>query len=409
MSDVLIITITLLFSAFFSGMEIAYISSNKISIEIEKKKKNFSSKIIKKITQNPSKFITTMLIGNNISLVIYGFSMGEILTNNFGFSFLTQTIVSTLIILITAEFLPKVFFQIYSVKFLRIFILPAYLFYIFFYVISDFVIMSSEFFLKVFFNSKNSKEEVKFSMVDLEHYINEEIDKVEDDQMIDNEVQIFQNALIFTELRAGEIMVPRIELSSIEIHDYISNLNSLFIETGFSKILVYEDTIDNIIGYVHAFDLLKKPKSIKSILMPVDFVPETMLIKDVFKLLTSKQRTVSIVVDNEGGTSGMLTIEDIIEELFGEIDDEFDTPFLEERKISQDTYLFSARHLVKEINSKYNLSLPESDNYNSLGGMIINFNDKMPKNSDVIKISNYEITILKSSSNRINLISLSLS
>ena len=269
--------------------------------------------------------------------------------------------------------------------------------------------MSSEFFLKVFFNSKNSKEQLKFSMVDLEHYINEEIDKVEDDQMIDNEVQIFQNALIFTELRAGEIMVPRIELSSIEIHDYISNLNSLFIETGFSKILVYEDTIDNIIGYVHAFDLLKKPKLIKSILMPVDFVPETMLIKDVFKLLTSKQRTVSIVVDNEGGTSGMLTIEDIIEELFGEIDDEFDTPFLEERKISQDTYLFSARHLVKEINSKYNLSLPESNSYNSLGGMIMNFNKKMPKNSDVVKISNYEITILKSSSNRINLISLSLS
>ena len=408
MVDVLIISISLFFSAFFSGMEIAYISSNKISLEIEKKKSSFSAKIIEKITDNPSKFITTMLIGNNISLVIYGFSMGEVLTSVFQFNFIVQTLISTLLILITAEFLPKVIFQIYSVKFLKILVVPAYFFYILFFYISDFIIWTSEFFLKVFFKSGLDKKDNKFSMVDLEHYINESIEKVDNNQSVDNEVQIFQNAFVFSGLKSRDIMVPRIELSLIEVHDYISNLKNLFIETGFSKILVYKDTVDDIIGYVHAFDLYKKPKKIKSILIPVDFVPESMLIKDVFKMLTSKRRSVAIVIDEYGSTSGMLTIEDIIEELFGEIDDEFDNLNLVESQISAFEYHFSASLIVSELNKKYNFDLPENPDFKSLGGLIMNYTDDMPKSNDLITIKGYQIRILKATSNRISVVSLSL-
>ena len=409
MTYILIISISLLFSAFFSGMEIAYISINKISLEIEKKKSSFTANLIEKVTNNPSKFIATMLIGNNISLVIYGFSMGEVLSVTFEFKFITQTIISTLLILVTAEFLPKVFFQIYSVKFLKIFVVPAYFFYLLFFYISDFVIWSSEFFLKYVFNSEVDKKDDKFSMVDLEHYVNEEIEKVDNDQLIDNEVQIFKNALVFTELKARDIMVPRIELSLVEVHDYIYNLKNLFIETGFSKILVYKDAVDDIIGYVHAFDLYKKPKTIKSILIPVDFVPESMLIKSVFKMLTSKRRSVAIVIDEYGSTSGMLTIEDIIEELFGEIDDEFDNLNVVETKISNDEYHFSASLIVSELNNKYDFNLPESPNYNSLGGMIMNYRNNIPKVNDIIKIKGYQIRILKTSTNRVSIVSLSLS
>ena len=408
MVDVLIISISLFFSAFFSGMEIAYISSNKISLEIEKKKSSFSAKIIEKITDNPSKFITTMLIGNNISLVIYGFSMGEVLTSVFQFNFIVQTLISTLLILITAEFLPKVIFQIYSVKFLKILVVPAYFFYILFFYISDFIIWTSEFFLKVFFKSGFDKKDNKFSMVDLEHYINESIEKVDNNQSVDNEVQIFQNAFVFSGLKSRDIMVPRIELSLIEVHDYISNLKNLFIETGFSKILVYKDTVDDIIGYVHAFDLYKKPKKIKSILIPVDFVPESMLIKDVFKMLKSKRRSVAIVIDEYGSTSGMLTIEDIIEELFGEIDDEFDNLNLVESQISAVEYHFSASLIVSELNKKYNFGLPENPDFKSLGGLIMNYTDDMPKPNDLITIKGYQIRILKATSNRISVVSLSL-
>ena len=285
---------------------------------------------------------------------------------------------------------------------------PAYFFYILFFYISDFIIWTSEFFLKVFFKSGLDKKDNKFSMLDLEHYINESIEKVDNNQSVDNEVQIFQNAFVFSGLKSRDIMVPRIELSLIEVHDYISNLKNLFIETGFSKILVYKDTVDDIIGYVHAFDLYKKPKKIKSILIPVDFVPESMLIKDVFKMLKSKRRSVAIVIDEYGSTSGMLTIEDIIEELFGEIDDEFDNLNLVESQISAVEYHFSASLIVSELNKKYNFDLPENPDFKSLGGLIMNYTDDMPKFNDLITIKGYQIRILKATSNRISVVSLSL-
>ncbi len=408
MSEILIIIISLIFSAFFSGMEIAYISSNKISIEIEKKKTGFISSIIKILTKKPSKFITTMLIGNNISLVIYGFTMGALLSREFDLNLINQTLVSAFIILVTAEFLPKVFFQIYSLKFFKIFILPAYFFYIVFYFISDFVIWISDIFLKIFFKSKGDNKQMLFSKDELGHYINEQMDAVEKDQEIDSEVQIFQNALDFSELKSRDVMIPRIELVAVEIHDYISNLKSLFISSGYSRILIYNSTIDDVLGYAHSSDLFNKPKTIKSILMPVEFIPEAMLIKDVLNLLTAKRRTIAIVLDEYGGTSGMMTIEDIVEELFGEIDDEFDNNELIERKVSDNEYEFSARIEVDYLNENYKLHLPVSEEYETLGGLIVNSTEEIPTIKQEIRVGNFLFKILDVSNTRINLVSLKI-
>jgi CBS domain containing-hemolysin-like protein len=408
MSDIPIIIISLIFSAFFSGMEIAYVSSNKISIEIEKKKTGFISSIIKILTKKPSKFITTMLVGNNIALVIYGFTMGALLTREFEFNLINQTLVSTFIILITAEFLPKVFFQIYSLKFFKLFILPAYFFYIVFYFISDFVIWVSDIFLKTFFNSKSDNKQMLFSKDELGHYIDEQMDAVEEDQEIDSEVQIFQNALDFSELKSRDAMIPRIELVAVEIHDYISNLKSLFISSGYSRILIYKDTIDDVLGYAHSSDLFNKPKTIKSILMPVEFIPEAMLIKDVLNLLTAKRRTIAIVLDEYGGTSGMITIEDIVEELFGEIDDEFDNNELIEKKVSENEYEFSARIEVDYLNENYKLNLPVSEEYETLGGLIVNSTEEIPKIKEEIRVGDFLFRILDVSNTRINLVSLKI-
>ena len=408
MSEIPIIIISLIFSAFFSGMEIAYVSSNKISIEIEKKKTGFISSIIKILTKKPSKFITTMLIGNNIALVIYGFTMGALLTREFDLNLINQTLVSTFIILITAEFLPKVFFQIYSLKFFKIFILPAYFFYIVFYFVSDFVIWISDIFLKIFFKSKADNKQMLFSKDELGHYINEQMDAVEKDQEIDSEVQIFQNALDFSELKSRDVMIPRIELVAVEIHDYTSNLKSLFISSGYSRILIYKSTIDDVLGYAHSSDLFNKPKTIKSILMPVEFIPEAMLIKDVLNLLTAKRRTIAIVLDEYGGTSGMITIEDIVEELFGEIDDEFDNNELIERKVSDNEYEFSARIEVDYINENYKLHLPVSEEYETLGGLIVNSTEEIPTIKQEIRVGNFLFKILDVSNTRINLVSLKI-
>ena len=408
MSEIPIIIISLIFSAFFSGMEIAYVSSNKISIEIEKKKTGFISSIIKILTKKPSKFITTMLIGNNIALVIYGFTMGALLTREFDLNLINQTLVSTFIILITAEFLPKVFFQIYSLKFFKIFILPAYFFYIVFYFVSDFVIWISDIFLKIFFKSKGDNKQMLFSKDELGHYINEQMDAVEKDQEIDSEVQIFQNALDFSGLKSRDVMIPRIELVAVEIHDYISNLKSLFISSGYSRILIYKSTIDDVLGYAHSSDLFNKPKTIKSMLMPVEFIPEAMLIKDVLNLLTAKRRTIAIVLDEYGGTSGMITIEDIVEELFGEIDDEFDNNELIERKVSDNEYEFSARIEVDYLNENYKLHLPVSEEYETLGGLIVNSTEEIPTIKQEIRVGNFLFKILDVSNTRINLVSLKI-
>ncbi|MBT8296933.1 MAG: hemolysin family protein [Maribacter sp.] len=421
-TSIIIIVLALAFSAFFSGMEIAFISANKIHIEIEKKQDDFLAKILSRITKRPSKFIATMLIGNNLALVVYGLFMGELLMNWFvgmlplnngfvelmltDFSLLTQTIISTLIILITAEFLPKVLFQIYANSLLKILAVPAYFFYVLFSIISEFIIKVSDFILKVFFKTDGDETQLAFSKVELGNYITEQLETVEEEDVVDSEIQIFQNALEFSAVKAREVMVPRTEITAVELHEYPKNLAKLFTETGYSKILIYKDTIDNIIGYVHSYELFKKPKTIKSILRPVEFVPETMLIQDILNVLTKKRKSIAVVLDEYGGTSGIMTVEDIVEELFGEIEDEHDSTDLLEEQLDENNYRFSARLEVDYVNENYKLELPENDEYETLGGLIVNETGEIPEQDSEIKIDNFVFTILEVSNTKIDLVGL---
>ncbi|WP_370102443.1 hemolysin family protein [Xanthomarina gelatinilytica] len=422
--DVIIIVVSLILSAFFSGMEIAYVSSNKIHIEIEKKQQGILAKILTKITARPSKFIATMLIGNNIALVIYGFFMGDLLVDWFqsflpsssklinfllvDFSLLSQTVISTLIILITAEFLPKVFFQIYANSLLKLLAFPAYFFYLLFNYISNFVIWISDVVLKKFFKTEGDQVQLAFSKVELGNYISEQMESVEESDDIDTEIQIFQNALEFSEVKAREVMIPRTEITAVDVTESSKNLNTLFTETGFSKILIYKDTIDDILGYVHSFELFKKPKNLKSILVPVEFVPETMLIKDILSVLIKKRKSIAVVLDEYGGTSGIITVEDIVEELFGEIEDEHDTIDLIEEKLGEDIYKFSARLEVDYINETFKLNLPESENYETLGGLIVDHKEEIPQQNEVVLIDRFQFTILEVSNTKIDLVELKI-
>lgn len=421
-TDSAIIAISLLLSAFFSGMEIAFVSSNKIHIEIEKKQDGFLSKLLKKLTAKPSKFIATMLIGNNIALVVYGLYMGDALMAWFAsqlptdyllfhylfdeLSLLTQTIISTLVILVTAEFLPKVFFQIYANTLLKLLALPAYIFYVLFSLLSNFVIWISDFVLKTIFKTKGDEVQLAFTKVELGNYISEQMESVTEHDNVDSEIMIFQNALEFSEVKAREAMIPRTELTAIDIHDSIDNLTKLFVQSGHSKIVVYKNTFDDILGYVHAFDLFKSPKSIKSMLMPVEFVPETMLIKDILNVLTKKRKSLAVVLDEYGGTSGILTIEDIVEELFGEIEDEHDSVVLTEDQVNENTFLFSARLEVDYLNETYKLQLPEHENYETLGGLVVHHTQEIPNQNQTIAIGTFEFTIMEVSNTKIELISL---
>ena len=422
--DIIVIILSLILSAFFSGMEIAYVSSNKIHIEIEKKQGDLLSNLLTKITAKPSKFIATMLIGNNIALVIYGFYMGDILVDWFAahlpssnilinyllneLSLLTQTVISTLVILVTAEFLPKVFFQIYANSLLKLFAVPVYIFYILFSLVSDFVIWISDVVLKTLFKTEGDEVQLAFSKVELGNYISEQMESVEAHDTIDSEIQIFQNALEFSEVKSREVMVPRTELTAIEIHETIQSLNESFTQTGHSKILVYKTTIDDILGYVHSFDLFKHPKNIKSMLRPVEYVPETMLAKDVLNVLIKKRKSLAVVLDEYGGTSGIMTVEDIVEELVGEIEDEHDTMDLIEEKLKDNTYLFSARLEVDYINETYRLQLPESENYETLGGFIVNHTEEIPEQNQEIRIHQFHVTIKEVSNTKIELVTLKI-
>ena len=413
-----IIILCLILSAFFSGMEIAFVSSNKIYLEIEKKQDDFISKILTKLTQKPSKFIATMLVGNNVSMVLYGFFMGDLLMHwfvTFGFKFsdltnlLLQTTISTLIILMTSEFLPKVFFQIYANSFIKFFALPAYFFYKLFYYISSFMIWISDYVLRKFFKTQGDQINLSFSKVELGNYISEQMNAVQDHETVDSEIQIFQNALEFSGVKAREIMTPRTELVAADLYSSVVDLRALFIETGYSKILVYINTLDDIVGYVHSFELFKKPKSIKSIMIAVEFVPETILIKDTMNLLTKKRKSVAVILDEYGGTSGIVTLEDIVEELFGEIEDEHDSDGkLIENKIDELTYLFSTRLDVQYLNEEYKLNIPENDSYETLGGFIVDFSKEIPQKGEQISIGNFQFVIEEASNKKIELVKMTI-
>ena len=421
--SIIMILSMLVLSAFFSGMEIAYVSSNKVHIAIEKQQDGFLSKILQKITNRPSKFIATMLIGNNIALVIYGFFMGDLLMSYIGpylgidsqntssssdsimfLALFIQTIISTFVILITAEFLPKVFFQIYANNLVKFFALPVYFFYIVFSVVSEFIIWITDKILKLIFKTDGDEVQLSFSKVELGNYISEQMGTVKTEDEVDSEIQIFQNALDFAEVKSREVLIPRTEVVAVTIDKSPKELSELFIKTGLSKILVYNENIDNILGYVHSFELFKKPTTIKSILIPVVFVPETMLIKEVLNILTKKSKSIAVVIDEYGGTSGILTVEDIIEELFGEIEDEHDKLVLIEKVVNNGTYVFSARLDVDYLNETYKLNLPENENYETLGGMIVSFTEGIPKKDEVIVFQDYTFNILEVSDTKVELV-----
>ena len=414
-AEITIIVISIILSAFFSGMEIAFVSANKLHIELEKKREGFIATILSKITQKSSKFITTMLVGNNISLVVYSFYMGDLLvtllplTNFTEFSILLiQTLISTIIILVTAEFLPKAIFRIYANEVLKIFAVPAYFFYYVFHFFSEFITTISDFFLRVFFKTKADEQQTEFSKEELGNYISEQLETGNDDDDMDSEIQIFQNALEFHNVKAREVMVPRTEIVAVEIHEKVSNLKKLFIETGLSKVMVYKTSLDDVMGYVNAFELFKKPKTIKSILLPLEIVPESMMINDILNTLMKKRKSVAIVVDEYGGTSGMITVEDIVEELFGEIEDEHDKQLFLEEKISDEKFHFSARLEVDYINEEYGLNIPKSEAYETLGGFIIEHTENIPDQEEVVSIKGYEIKILKINGARIEEVALEI-
>ena len=407
-----VILICLILSAFFSGMEIAFVSANKIYLEIEKQQTGFNAKFLNLITKESSRFIATMLVGNNISLVIYGIFMGDrILQLFFPETLLTgtislrivfiQTVISTIIILLTAEFLPKVFFQQFSNALMKVFAFPTAIFYIIFYPITFLIIRLSDIILMKFFKTKGDQVQLTFSKIELGNYIEEQLESTKDMASVDSEIQIFQNALDFSEVKVREAMVPRTEIVATETATPLSDIKKLFTSSGLSKIPVFEDSIDDILGYIHAFEMFKKPTEIKKILLPVAFVPETMKISEVLKLLTRQRKSIAVVLDEYGVTSGIITVEDIIEELFGEIEDEHDQIALFEKKIDEGLYEFSARLEVDYINQNYDINLPENEFYETLGGLIVYFKEEISAKGTLFQIENYEFEIKEVSSTKI--------
>jgi CBS domain containing-hemolysin-like protein len=411
-----VIIICLMLSAFFSGMEIAFISSDRIFLEIEKNQGNIIARILTRITETPSKFIAAMLVGNNISLVVYGIFMGDRIISllypgadeaNLSLTILFyQTLISTVIILLTAEFLPKVFFQLYANKLIKLFIIPAATFYYLFYPITFFVIKITDGVLLLFFKTAAEVAEISFSKGELGDYIVKQVESVSDKEKLDSEIQIFQNALEFSDLKAREVMVPRAELVAIDIDKDIQELKEFFMTTGLSKIPVYQNSVDDILGYVHAFELLKKPTSIRSILLPVEFIHEPLPINEVLNRLTRKRKSLAVVLDEYGGTSGIITVEDIVEELFGEIEDEHDQVDHYELKVSETEFEFSARLEVDYLNTTYGFSFPEEEFYETLGGLIVHFTEEIPQQGDVFSLAQYEFKILEVSSTKIERIHL---
>ena len=402
--SIVIILTTLVLSAFFSGFEIAYVSSNKVHIEILKKQEGLIANILTRLTYRPSKLLATMLVGNNLALVVYGFEMGKVMTlllPPFFQNVLWHTIISTLIILITAEFMPKVFFQIYANQLLKLFAVPAYFFYLLFYPFSSFIIWISDFVLRVFFKTKGDYVPLSFTKVELVDYISEQMGNAPKKEEVDAEVQMFQNALEFSGVKAREIMIPRTEIVAVDLNETIENLIATFVSSGFSKILIYNENIDDIVGYVHSFDMFKKPKTIKEVLIPIVTIPETIQINEVLNLLMRKRKSMAVVLDEYGGTSGIVTLEDIVEELFGEIEDEHDKDKFIEEKISDDEYLFSARLEVDYINETYHLNLPESEEYETLSGLILLHTEEIPTQGETISLPPFVFSIEACSQTRI--------
>ncbi|MFV0377366.1 MAG: hemolysin family protein [Mangrovibacterium sp.] len=416
---IITIIVTIILSAFFSGMEIAFVSANKLRLELDKKQETLSSRILGIFTDNPAQYIATMLVGNNIALVVYGVAFSHLLEPTFysfldsdGAVLLLQTLTSTLLILFTAEFLPKTLFRINPNIFLRLFAVPVLFFYIIFYPITRITMWLSKLLLNGIFGAGIDKNEEKivFNRIDLDHFVNEPDQQIHPDKQseIDNEIKLFRNALDFSKVKLREIMVPRTEIEAMDIESSIAELRQKFIETGYSRILFYQDNIDNLIGYLHHSVIFTNPESIRPNLKKVLIVPETMAASKLLSKFIAQKRSIAIVVDEFGGTSGMVTIEDILEEIFGEIEDEHDTIDLIDRKTGENEFIFSARIELDYLNEKYNLGFPVEENYETLAGFILYHYESIPKINTIVTIDRYRFKVLKASNTRIELVNLQL-
>jgi CBS domain containing-hemolysin-like protein len=418
MNGILIIIVVIILSAFFSGMEIAFIASNKLRIELDRKQGIYGSEILKIFTNNPGQYIATMLIGNNISLVIYGLVFSKLLVTVLSpliesdlLILIINTIISTGIILLVAEFLPKTIFIISPNFFLKFLSVPTLIFFSLFYPISKFTLAASNLFIRVFFRIKpkdKTQENVIFSKVDLDHFVNLSKQSKEESAPDHHNIRIFQNALDFSNVKLRECMVPRTEIEAVESSITVEELSVKFIETRLSRILVYQKTIDNIIGYFELKDIFKKPADITSSIRKLAIVPETMPANKLLKLFVDEKKNIALVVDEFGGTSGMVTIEDVLEEIVGDIEDEHDTNDLIEKAIGYNEYLLSGRIEIDYLNEKYHLGLPDEDDYETLAGMIMFYHGSIPGQNDVIRIRNIVIKVVRATTTRLELVNLKI-
>jgi CBS domain containing-hemolysin-like protein len=418
MSGILIIFLAIILSAFFSGMEIAFVASNKLRIELDRKQGVFGSEIIKLFTDNPGQYIATMLIGNNISLVIYGLVFTNLLVpvlkpviDSDILILIINTFLSTAIILFVAEFFPKTIFVISPNFFLKFLSIPTLIFFFLFYPVSKLTLAASNLFIKIFFKIKpgeKKQENIIFSKVDLDHFISLSKQNEEESEANNSDFRIFRNALDFSNVKLRECMIPRTEIEAVESTTSVEKLKEKFIETRLSRILVYQETIDNIIGYFELKDIFKNPSDIRSMIRKLAIVPETMPANKLLKLFVDEKKNIALVVDEFGGTSGMVTIEDVLEEIVGDIEDEHDTYDLIEKVVGQNEFILSGRIEIDYLNEKYHLKLPEEDDYETLAGMIMFFHGSIPGNNDVIRIGNIVIKVLRATTTRLELVNLKI-
>ncbi len=414
MNTLAYIIISLALSAFFSGVEIAFISSNKLRFELDKKGKSLTSKILDIFYSNPNLFISTMLVGNNICLVVYGLLMAMILepfighlVHNEGLIVLFQSIISTLLILFAGEFIPKTIFKLNPNFLLTIFSVPLFIFYIILYPISKFSSLVSFLILKILgAKNINSSSQRTLGRVDLDFFIQQSIEDGSQNSEMDTEVKIFQNALDFSNVRLRDCIVPRTEIVACDKTVSVDELRSRFVETGLSKILVYDENIDDIIGYIHSSEMFKKPDDWTQNVRSVSIVPETMAANKLMKLLMQDKKSLAVVVDEFGGTAGIVTLEDLVEEIFGEIEDEHDIRSHVAQKVNEHEYLLSGRMEIDTVNEKFGLELPESDDYVTIAGLILHAYQKFPKLNETITIEHYTFKIIKVTANKIELVRL---
>lgn len=409
MTTSIVIIITLFCSAFFSGMEIAFVSANRLKIELDNKRGTTAGRILAFFVKNTSNFISAMLLGNNISLVIYGIYMalllGPPLETLIGADYtavilLIQTIISTLIVLITAEFLPKAIFRINPNGIMSVAAIQLLILYWAFFIPVWIIILFSNLFLKIMKTDIDDSQQV-FTKIDLDHYVRDLNDRIEEDAHMENEIQILNNALEFSKIKARDCLVPRTDIVACNIEDDISMLKEKFIASGLSKILIYRDTIDNIIGYVHAYELFNKPDYIKNVMLPIGVVPEAILAKELLKQFSKNKRNIVVVVDEYGGTSGIITVEDIIEEIFGEIEDEHDVNETFEKKLAEHIFLFSGRTEIDHLIQQHGLPLEQSDEYETLAGYVISHLEEIPKAKESFETDKLIFTVVEVTDSKI--------